>query len=143
MSEFKVILAGGRDFTDYGLLSESCDKYLQRYLKFDMKQYHKNPNLEIVSGTAPGADSLGETYAIKNLINVKPFPALWKDLDAVPCKIRYRNGEPYNVLAGFNRNKQMAEYASALIAFWNGSSGTKDMIGHMKRLNKPCRIVRY
>ena len=48
----KVIIAGGRDFKDYNRLKEVCDKIL----------INQN-NIEIISGTAGGADTLGERYA--------------------------------------------------------------------------------
>jgi hypothetical protein len=44
-----VISAGGRDFNDYSLLKEKCDFFLQNHIE-----------IEIVSGTANGADKLGE-----------------------------------------------------------------------------------
>ena len=33
---FKVIIAGGRDFNDYGLLREKCDKYLSSKLLYEV-----------------------------------------------------------------------------------------------------------
>ena len=100
---FKVIVAGGRDFSDYQLLVEKCDKYLAN-----------KANIEIVSGTAKGADSLGERYANEKGYSVKTFPADWG---------------AFGKRAGYLRNEQMANYANALIAFWDGESrGTKHMI---------------
>jgi hypothetical protein len=100
---FKVIIAGGRDFSDYQLLVEKCDKYLAN-----------KTNIEIVSGTAKGADSLGERYAKDKGYSVKTFPADWA---------------AFGKRAGYLRNEQMANYANALIAFWDGESrGTKHMI---------------
>jgi len=47
----------------------------------------------------------------------------------------------YNALAGFNRNQQMAEYADVLIAIIkNNSSGTRDMIDRMNKLNKKVYV---
>lgn len=48
----KVIIAGGRDFTDYNLLKVKCTNAL----------INQN-EIEIVSGCANGADKLGEKYA--------------------------------------------------------------------------------
>lgn len=68
----------------------------------------------IVSGGARGADKLGEVYAKDNGYNLRIFPADW-------------NTHGYK--AGFLRNEEMAEYADALAAFWDGKSrGTKHMI---------------
>lgn len=64
----KVIIAGSRDFDDYDFLEEKCleiftsyveDGYLTGYLCQD------RDNLEIISGTARGADILGEKFARK------------------------------------------------------------------------------
>ncbi len=114
---FKCILAGGRDFNNYSLLEQKCDLILK-----DKK------DIEIVSGTAKGADEMGEIYAAYKRYKVKRFPANW-DL--------------YKKAAGFIRNKEMAEYSDALIAFWSGSRGTENMIELMKKMDKPYRIVYY
>ncbi len=108
----------GRDFYDYNILENNCNYYLK----------NKFPAIEIVSGKARGTDRLGERYAENYLLDVREFPANW-DLDKKS--------------AGYIRNKLMGEYCDALIAFYNGSSGTKNMISIMKKLNKPYRIVRY
>ena len=52
----RIIIAGGRDFTDYNLLKEKVDYYLQNAI-------NNNYKIIIVSGTAKGADRLGEKYA--------------------------------------------------------------------------------
>ncbi len=115
----KVIIAGSRSFNDYKKLSDFCDSVLIN-----------QTDIEIVSGTADGADKLGERYAKEKGYKLKEFPARWNDLDTVPCFVKYdKNGQPYNVLAGLNRNEEMAKYSDALIIFWNGkSSGSKNMI---------------
>lgn len=69
---------------------------------------------EVVSGCAQGADTHGETVARLMGISVARFPADWKQ---------------YGKSAGVMRNAQMAQYADALIAVWDGQSrGTKNMI---------------
>ncbi len=111
----KLIIAGGRDFKDYPLLS-----------------YHvecKGIPKEIVGGGARGADFLGEVYAKEWGIPMKIFPADWAT---------YGRG------AGPVRNQLMADYADELLAFWDGESrGTKHMIWEMERLGKPVKVVRY
>jgi hypothetical protein len=113
----KTIIAGGRDFEDYNLLREKCDKLI-------------NSNLtEIVSGRAKGADTLGERYAKERGFDVKLFPADWKT---------------HGRKAGHIRNKQMADYGEMLIAFWDGkSSGTKNMIENANKLGLIVHIVNY
>ncbi len=69
---------------------------------------------EVVSGTARGADLAGETWAIMDDVPIKRFPADW---------------DTYGKRAGYLRNEQMAEYADALVAVWDGvSRGTNHMI---------------
>lgn len=115
----KVIIAGGREFNNYGLLKTKCDFYLEKTFS----------EIEIVSGKAKGADSLGELYAKESEYKLKEFPADWS---------MHGNG------AGIIRNEQMGDYAEALIAFWDGKSkGTNHMINYMKKLGKPVKIVYY
>lgn len=114
----KIIIAGGRDFTDYRLLKRKCDTYLAN-----------TKASEIVSGTARGADSLGERYANESNLKVAKFPANWDE---------------YGKRAGYLRNEEMAKYADALIAFWDGKSkGTNHMIDLARKYNLKVRIVHY
>ena len=100
---YKVIIAGTRDFADYVLLCSFADEALAGM-----------DDIEIVSGGARGADALGERYAREHGYALKVFPAEWKK---------------WGRAAGPIRNGQMAGYADALIAFWDGrSAGTRDMI---------------
>lgn len=113
----KVIIAGGRDFNDYDLLKLKCDTILKN-----------QTNIEIVSGTARGADKLGEKYSQEKGYRVKLFPADWN----------------LGKKAGYIRNEQMAQYADSLIAFWDGQSkGTKHMIDLAKKYNLNVRVINY
>ena len=115
---FKVIVAGGRDFSDYDLLKSKLDNLL----------VDRDP-VEIVSGTARGADKLGEFYAKRTQLAVALFPANW-DL--------------YGKSAGYRRNEEMAEYADALVAFWDGKSrGTMHMINLATSAGLQVRVVNY
>jgi hypothetical protein len=114
----KVIIAGSRDFIDLDLLIEKCDSILEG----------KN-DVEIVSGAARGADRLGEHYAGLREFGIKKFPAEWNK---------------YGKSAGYKRNSEMAEYADALIAFWDGESkGTKHMIDLADSKGLEIYVVRY
>ena len=111
----KTIVAGGRDFRDYALLIKELNK-LEKIK-------------EIVSGTARGADKLGERYAINNNIPVKQFPANW---------------DKHGKSAGYKRNEKMAKYAKRLVAFWDGKSrGTKHMIDIARKQGLKVIVVRY
>jgi YspA, cpYpsA-related SLOG family len=113
----KVIIAGSRSIRSYVAVIDAIIK--------------SNFNItEVVSGKADGADRLGEIYADNHNIPIKEFPADWENLTAPGAVIRKNKyGKEYNVNAGFTRNREMANYADALIAIWDGrSSGTLDMI---------------
>ena len=113
----KVIIAGSRDFDDYEVLRNYCDHVLQN-----------QTDIEIVSGTARGADQLGEKYAIERGYKITRFPADWD------------KGKS----AGYIRSEEMAKYGDVLIAFWNGMSrGTEHMINLAKQYNLKIRICNY
>lgn len=114
----KVIIAGGRDFSDYESLKHYC-KYLLK----------NQPDVEIVCGMARGADMLGKRYAEEHGLKVKKFPAQWNK---------------YGKRAGYLRNADMADYADSLIAFWNKKSkGTKHMIDLAREKGLNIRIYYY
>ena len=114
----KVIIAGGRDFSNYEFLKMKCDVVL-----------HGKPIVEIVSGTANGADKLGERYSIEKGHQLTKFPAQW---------------DKFGKSAGYKRNQQMADYADCLIAFWDGKSrGTKHMIDIAKSQGLTISVFQY
>ena len=113
----KIIIAGSRTFNDYNLLKSSCDNLLTQFT-----------NIEIVSGTARGADKLGERYAREKGYSIKEFPANWN----------------LGKSAGYIRNAEMAQYSDMLIAFWDGTSkGTKHMIDLANKIGIKVEIVNY
>lgn len=112
----KIIIAGGRDFDNYNMVEQTMKN-------LDL------PVTEIVCGCAPGADRLGEKWAINNGIKVTYFPVDWDN---------------YGIFAGFIRNAEMAEYADYLVAFWDmKSSGTKHMIETMEKCGKHSTVMPY
>lgn len=149
----RIIIAGSRNFNDYNLLEKHCHIIFNQLAKEGYISPLINESrfeIEIISGKAKeGADALGEEFAKKYKLKVIPFPANWNDLIEIPCKIKYNKyGKPYNVLAGLNRNEDMAIYASqdmgVLIAFWDGKSkGTKHMIDMAKKYNLKRFIINF
>ena len=118
-SLFKVVVAGGRDFSDYKLLATKLDHLLANYL----------PHVQIVSGGASGADALGERYAQDRGLSLATFPADWKT---------------HGSAAGPIRNEQMAQYADAVVVFWDGlSRGTKSMRELAQKYQRPLKTVYY
>ena len=117
MDEFRVIIAGSRNFSDYSLLHQTMDNLLRNVA---------DQHIVIISGTARGADRLGELYAKNRGYELKKFPADWKQ---------------YGRAAGYLRNEQMAQNADALVAFWDGESrGTKNMIDLARKYQLKIRI---
>lgn len=121
MTEYKLIVAGGRDFNDAALLYESLDNIIRD----ELSQY----NVSIVSGMAVGADKIGYEYARSRKLKVYAKPANWKT---------------YGKMAGFIRNAEMASISEGLIAFWDQKSpGTKNIIDIMVKQEKDVWVVYY
>ena len=121
MNDYRVIIAGCRNFYNYVILNERCEYFLQNKMK--------THNIIIVSGHATGADSLGEKFANDHSLQGELHPADW---------------DKYGREAGPIRNAEMAEVADALIAFWDGQShGTKSMIEIAKSKGLQVAIVRF
>lgn len=124
--DFRVIIAGTRDFDNYTLLCEYADKMLAN-------RKEAGYNIIIVSGCATGADTLGEQYAEARGYQVERYPAQWRDANG-----RYDKG------AGVKRNALMADNADALLAYWDGKSrGTKNMIQEATKRGLLVRIKEY
>lgn len=118
--EYRVIIAGSR----------SCPENSEELFSWIFEIFGERlttENTEIVSGKAKGGDRLGENYANAYGYKIKEFPADW---------------DKYGKQAGYIRNKQMAEYASHLIAFWDfKSKGTGHMIDLAKSQGLTVRII--
>ena len=111
----RTIIAGGRNITD------------QQWVDLAVQQ-SKFEITEVVSGTARGADTLGEEWAARNNVPVKRFPAEWDRLGKK---------------AGFVRNHKMVTYADALILVWDGhssGSGHTLAIAHVMARIRPFQI---
>lgn len=117
---FKVIIAGSRDFNDYGLLKRTLDYVLQNKVA---------EGIVIVSGAARGADKLGEKYAEEREYTIESYPADWGT---------------HGKSAGYIRNEEMAKVSDALVAFWDGKShGTNHMINLAHKHGLKVVVVRY
>ena len=130
MKKCRIIIAGGRDFTDYEKLKTAATGVIN-----DLTRWHDNIEIEIVSGGANGADKLGERFAEEFGYSLAKFPADW---------------DTHGRGAGIIRNKQMAKYAVSdkcigmLIAFWDGkSTGTKNMIETAIKLDMGYYVINY
>lgn len=116
----KIIIAGSRDFQ----FCDVMDFYVQAVIK-----NLKEDTIEIVSGTARGADKLGEQFSAHYDYQLKRMPANWNE---------------YGKSAGYRRNKEMAEYANVAILFWDGESkGTRHMIDLAESHNLATYVFKY
>jgi len=119
----KVIIAGSRTITDYAEVVKAIEQ----------SGYNIT---EIVSGGAKGVDTLGERYAEDHGLDCSVYIAQWKNLNADGALIKEGRFGKYNAKAGLDRNIEMAKYADALIAVYDGySRGTKHMISVAKENN--------
>ncbi|MBE6562424.1 MAG: DUF2493 domain-containing protein [Ruminococcaceae bacterium] len=137
---YRIIIAGGRDFNNYELLKKTLNEYFERTLnvkatELPWKIEQESLRIEIISGGAKGADSLGEKYAEEYGIPVVRYPADWKK---------------YGRAAGPKRNEEMARAAAAdgfsgvLFAFWDGTSpGTANMIKTAEKFKLDVNVILY
>lgn len=115
---FKICIAGSRNFTDYTVMKLKLDHLLQ----------HKD-EITVISGTARGADQLGERYAQEKGYDLIRIPADW---------------HKFGKSAGYKRNYQMAEMADAVAIFWDGQSkGSKHMFNICNEIPTTCRLYQY
>jgi hypothetical protein len=130
----RIIVAGGRDFTDYAYMRNTLVPLVKFTIRnrFEVLE-RKDPNFSdepiIICGCASGADTMGETIAKEEGWKIERYPADWQ-----------KHGKS----AGYKRNLEMAKVADKLIAYWDGKSrGTKHMIDISKERLIPTLIFRY
>lgn len=116
--QIRIIVAGGRDFTpEYGV--EPLKRLLANVPVEDLGE------VELVSGTASGADQIPYLFSFP----IKEFPPNW---------------DKHGKSAGYKRNREMAFYATHLVAFWDGESkGTKHMIDLAYKYNLTVKVIKY
>ena len=113
----KLIIAGGREFNDYQLMKESFDKYIN------------SKDVTIISGTARGADRLGEVLAQEYGLKLIRMPANW---------------DKYGKSAGYRRNEEMVKVASHALLFWDQKSkGTGHTVNLAKQYDLTVYVVPY
>ena len=114
----KLIIAGSRQLFPSVILIDSIVQEIPLSIS------------EVVCGEAIGVDSCGKDYAKRKLIKIASFPCTdddWK-----------KHGKG----AGHRRNRQMGDYADALLLIWDGeSSGSRGMRDYMLSLQKPVYEV--
>lgn len=99
----RVLICGGRNFSDFSLLSRTLDKL-----------HTKRPFTAVAQGGAAGADFLAKQWAITRGIPAAEYAADWRT-----------DGKG----AGPRRNARMlAEFKPDLVVAFRGGHGTADMV---------------
>ena len=123
MDSLRVIVAGGRDFTNINVMAAILNN-LQ-----DVDHVIEIEKLILICGMARGADLTAYKLFKEVGLPVEMYPADW---------------DQHGKQAGYIRNTQMANVADMLIAFWDGSSpGTKHMITTARKHNLNVLVFDY
>jgi len=100
----RVLVCGGRRYTDYDKLQTALDKLVITML---------------ISGGARGADALAEAYSMHRSIPMIVYPAEWKK---------------HGLSAGPKRNQQMLDEGKPdLVVACPGGRGTADMVQRSRK----------
>lgn len=129
----RVLVFGGRNFTDEVRAFYVLDHYHAESGGFAV----------VIEGEADGADKLARAWAESRGVAVEPYPAAWDDLTTPPIVTRYRrDGTPYNVLAGPNRNTRMLREGKPTLGIaFPGGNGTADMIRKCHMAKVPVLVI--
>lgn len=115
----KILVCGGRNFNDWGLLSQTLDQIRLGY---------EHDDVTLIHGACSGVDSLAETYAMNYGWTVEPYTADWK-----------RHGRA----AGPIRNQRMLDEGKPdLVIAFPGGRGTADMVRRARKAEVSVRKVR-
>lgn len=111
----RLAVTGGRTYSDRKRVEETLNRI------------HAQTPLDVLihGDCETGADRIARDWAIRNGIPHDAYPADWDNIDAVPCRIKFRNRKPYNALAGFNRNiRMLIQGVPERLAVFSGGPGT-------------------
>lgn len=99
--------------------------------------------IELIHGTADGADTMGDQWAKRNGIPRLPKPADWEGPCAAHCppghRKRRRDGTTYCPLAGHRRNQLIVDHQPVVLiaAQHQASTGTADCIRRAQKAGIP------
>lgn len=125
----RVIVAGTRTFGDYDLLKRTMDEFT--FWMDDVLVVSGGNKHRIGYNQWCGADFYGERWAFEpyNRYTVMRFHPDW---------------DTHGRAAGPIRNREMADFAEYLVAFWDGvSAGTRDMIDVATAKGLYVHVVQY
>lgn len=129
----RVLVCGGRDFTDVALV-------------FDvLTALHINQAISvIIEGGATGADQHARDWAKHRRVAVETYRPAWDDIHRPGAVVRYRkDGSAYDAAAGPWRNATMLRdgHPDLVVAF-PGDTGTADMVRQARRAGlEPLEIA--
>lgn len=120
----RVLVCGGRDFEDRSLMARTLRRFKPKVPTDDDLAEHV-----IITGGAPGADTLAAEFAEVFGIRLRIFPADWK-----------KHGRA----AGPIRNQQMLDEGRPdLVIAFPGGRGTADMVRRARAAGVRVEEVRY
>lgn len=109
----RILVCGGRGYSDKKKLNDTLNNIVPR-TEPDQYGNWMPMGVTIISGGAPGADSLAADYAVVNWCGLDEFPADWA-----------KHGRA----AGPIRNQRMIDEGTPdLVVAFPGGRGTADMI---------------
>lgn len=112
----RVLVCGGRDFNDCGLIFDTLDS-LARAEIVDC----------IIEGDVPGADRIAGAWAKRRRVDLNLYPADWR-----------KHGRA----AGPIRNQQMLDAGKPhMVIAFPGGTGTADMVRRARAAGVPVREV--
>lgn len=112
----KVLVCGGRDFTDREFLFAVLD------------QFHQTEGIALlIHGAARGADSLARDWARARGVWIRSCPADWRT---------------HGLAAGPIRNQQMLELLPDVVIAFEGGKGTADMVRRARKAGVRCLLPR-
>ena len=123
---FALLIAGSRDYTNYGEFTRITDHLLS--------QVREKYQILIIEGEARGTDTLAKNYALDKGYKFAAFRADW---------------DHYGKSAGLWRNELMVSELSlyphrAALFFWDGKSrGTKHCIGEVVKAGIDYKVFDF
>lgn len=136
----RILVAGGREYNNRGLIATICEGALIRSMQ------RNDPALTVINGLAKGADSIADQWArVKILCN---FVLRFQHHSVYPVFLEgyAADWENHHKAAGPIRNKRMLDEGKPDIvyAFSNditNSKGTANMITQSKKAKVPTVLI--
>ena len=131
----KVAIIGSRKYTNKRRIQEFVFKLKEKY----------GDELEIVSGRQKqGADGYAKKYALEFATKYSEFPPAHYQYNQHCVLESYNYSKPYAVWHYHTRNKQIAEYSDAVVAFVPKgitSKGTNSALKEAEKKDKKYVII--